>query len=226
MLAWNVLKKPAGKSSGGGTLSYFFPANQPSTTVMRFSVRVPVYIIKHINDAWRMQPCFARYRMQSKCVSMIAADAYAVQQPGTRLANLVQVQCTALNAVIEIGCRMCPIRWQTTGTIQQWLHNASTGAYLIRADSCSATHCLTGGQHTHKIIVFHHFLHAVSQGDGHCQRQAFRHRHHHNGHAKDEEGQRAVSNVLQWKAVVLNTPPASAWDGVNKKDVTYRCKPS
>lgn len=42
MLAWNISKKPGGRSAGCGTCSYFLPANQPSTTVMRFSVKVPV----------------------------------------------------------------------------------------------------------------------------------------------------------------------------------------
>lgn len=36
------LSADSGKSDGAGSLSYFLPENQPSTTVMRFSVRVPV----------------------------------------------------------------------------------------------------------------------------------------------------------------------------------------
>lgn len=42
MLASNMSRKPAGRSPGCGNAAYFLPANQPSTTVMRFSVSVPV----------------------------------------------------------------------------------------------------------------------------------------------------------------------------------------
>jgi len=87
--------------------------------------------------------------------------------------------------------------------------------YLVRADGCGTTHCLTSCQYTNKVVVLHHLLHAVCQGDGDCQRQAFWDCHHHNGHTKDEEGKRAISNVLHWEAMVLNTPPALAGFQVN-----------
>ncbi len=60
-------------------------------------------------------------------------------------------------------------------------------AGLVGADGSRAPHGLTSRQHPDKVIVLHHLLHAVGQGDGDRQGQPFRDCHDDNGHSKDEE---------------------------------------
>ncbi|KAA6424123.1 MAG: hypothetical protein FRX49_06082 [Trebouxia sp. A1-2] len=62
----------------------------------------------------------------------------------------------------------------------------------------------------------------IGQGDGDSQGQALWHRHHHNGHCKNEELERAGDQQLQGEAAVGYHPPVQRNNGGCEDEVAVR----